>query len=140
MSFQKILLPILCIVVIAAGWRAYGWAGAALAATGLVMWLLMHFNRTMQVLKRAADRPLGYVDSAVMLNARLKPRSTLLHVVAQTRALGQPLSPENAQPEIFRWTDGGGSSVTCEFARGKLVKWQLDRPEAPQEDPVSSAP
>jgi hypothetical protein len=140
MKLQKIATIGVGILLIAAGWRAYGWAGAALAVTGLVMWLLMHFNRAMQVLKRAADRPLGYVDSAVMLNARLKPRSTLLHVVAQTRALGQPLSPENEQPEIFRWTDGGGSSVTCEFAAGKLVKWQLDRPEAAEEGAPSGAP
>jgi hypothetical protein len=140
MKFQQILVPLLGIVVVAAAWQAYGWAGVALAASGLVMWVLLHLNRTMQVLKRAADRPLGYVDSAVMLNAKLKPRSTLLHVIAQTRALGQALSAENAQPEIFRWTDPGGSSVTCEFADGKLVKWQLDRPEPSQEEAASSAP
>jgi hypothetical protein len=140
MNFQQILLPVLGIVVVAAGWRAYGWAGAALAVTGLVMWLLLHFNRTMQVIKRAADRPVGYVGSAVMLNAKLKPRFTLLHVVAMTRALGQQLSPANEQPEIFRWTDPGGSSVTCEFKAGKLVTWQLDRPEAAGEGPASGAP
>jgi hypothetical protein len=128
MNFQQILMPVLGVVVVAAGWRAYGWAGAALAVTGLVMWLLLHFNRTMQVIKRAADRPLGYVDSAVMLNAKLKPRSTLLHVVAMTRALGQQLSPPDEQPEVFRWTDPGGSSVTCEFNGGKLAKWTLERP------------
>jgi hypothetical protein len=104
------------------------------------MWLLLHFNRTMQVLRRAADRPLGYVDSAVMLNAKLKPRSTLLHVVAMTRALGQQLTPLNEQPEIFRWTDAGGSSVTCEFKGGKLVKWQLDRPAAAPEEATPGAP
>lgn len=128
MNFQQVVMPVLGVVVVAAGWRAYGWAGVALAVTGLVMWLLLHFNRTMQVIKRAADQPLGYVGSAVMLNAKLKPRSTLLHVVAMTRALGQQLSPANEQPEIFRWTDPGGSSVTCEFQAGKLVKWQLHRP------------
>jgi hypothetical protein len=140
MNFQQILAPVLGIVLVGAAWRAYGWAGVALAAAGLVMWVLLHVNRTVQVLKRAADRPLGYVDSAVMLNAQLKPGSTLLHVIAQLRALGQPLSPENEQPEIFRWTDPGGSSVTCEFKAGKLVKWQLDRPEAPEDGPESGAP
>jgi hypothetical protein len=140
MNFQQILLPVLGVVVVAAAWRAYGWPGVALAVTGLVMWLLLHFNRTMQVIKRAADRPLGYVDSAVMLNAKLKPRATLLHVVAMTRALGQQLSPVNEQPEIFRWTDPGGSSVTCEFHGGKLVKWQLDRPQVPEDGPPPDAP
>jgi hypothetical protein len=129
MRLQQILAPLLGIVLVAAAWQAYGWAGVGLAASGLVLWVLLNVNRTIQVLKRATDRPLGYVDSAVMLNAKLKPRSTLLDVISMTRALGQPLSPENEQPEIFRWTDPGGSSVTCEFNAGKLVKWQLDRPE-----------
>jgi hypothetical protein len=140
MNFQQILLPVLGIVVVAAAWRAYGWPGVALAVSGLVMWLLIHFNRAMQVIKRAADRPLGYVDSAVMLNAKLKPRASLLHVVAMTRALGQQVSPLNEQPEIFRWTDPGGSSVTCEFQGGKLVKWELHRPESPEEGPGPDAP
>ena len=140
MNFQQILVPVLGIVIVAAAWRGYGWPGVALAATGIVMWVLLHFNRTLQVLKRAAERPLGYVDSAVMLNAKLKPRSTLLHVIAMTRALGQQLSPANEQPEIFRWTDPGGSSVTCEFKGGKLVKWQLDRPVTPPQEPAAGAP
>jgi hypothetical protein len=129
MKFKQLLAPLLGIVLVAAAWQAYGWAGVGLAASGLLLWMLLNVNRTIQILKRAADRPLGYVDSAVMLNAKIKPRATLLDVIAMTRALGQPLSPENEQPEIFRWTDPGGSSVTCEFNGGKLVKWELDRPE-----------
>jgi hypothetical protein len=129
MNFRQLLAPLLGIVLVAAAWQAYGWAGVGLAASGLLLWILLNVNRTIQILKRAADRPLGYVDSAVMLNAKIKPRATLLDVIAMTRALGQPLSPENEHPEIFRWTDPGGSSVTCEFNAGKLVKWELDRPE-----------
>jgi len=140
MRFQQILAPVLGIVLVAAAWRAYGWAGIGLAASGLVLWILLNINRTMQVLKRATDRPLGYVDSAVMLNAKLKPRDSLLHVIAMTRALGQPLTPEKEEPEIFRWTDPGGSSVTCEFKAGKLVKWELDRPEPPQEGVDAGTP
>ena len=82
MNLQKILVPVLGVVIVAAGWRAYGWGGVALATGGILMWVLLHFNRAMQVLKRAADRPIGYVDSAVMLNAKLKPGVNLLHVVA----------------------------------------------------------
>ncbi|MDB5880901.1 MAG: putative Glycerate kinase [Ramlibacter sp.] len=140
MNFQQFLAPLLGIVLVAAAWRAYGWAGLGLAASGLVLWVLLNINRTMQVLKRATDRPLGYVDSAVMLNAKLKPRANLLHVIAMTRALGQPLTPEKEEPEIFRWTDPGGSSVTCEFKAGKLVKWQLDRPEVADEGRGEDAP
>lgn len=92
------------------------------------MWMLMHFTRMMQVLKRAADRPVGYVDSAVMLNAKLKPGMTLMQVVAMTRALGELQSPLNVQPEIFRWTDGAQSRVNCTFRGGKLVQHELSRP------------
>ena len=38
-----------------------------------------------------------------------------------------------AHAEIYRWTDGTNSHVTCEFANGKLVKWTLSRPPAPDE-------
>ena len=128
MDLRKILFPILGVVLVAAGWRAYGWGGVAVVVTGLVTWLLLHFSRLMHVLKRAAERPVGYVASAVMLNARLKPGVTLLHVMAMTQALGVRLSGEGEQPEVFRWTDPGASSVTAEFAHGKLVKWTLERP------------
>jgi len=128
MNLQKIMYAVLGVVLVAAGWRAYGWGGVAVVVTGLVMWLLLHFSRLMHVLKRAAERPLGYVASAVMLNARLKPGVTLLHVMAMTQALGERISAEGQQPEVYRWTDGGASSVTAEFADGKLVKWTLERP------------
>ncbi|MDD5334653.1 MAG: glycerate kinase, partial [Rhodoferax sp.] len=86
------------------------------------------FTRVMQVLKRAANRPIGYVDSAVMLNAKLKPGVTLLHVVALTKALGELKSVKDVQPESYRWTDGTESYVNCEFHHGKLKKWELMRP------------
>ena len=128
MNFQRILVAILGVVLIAAAWRGYGWPGVALVAGGILMWVLLHFNRMMTALKRAADRPIGYVDSAVMLNAKLKPGVPLLHVISMTRSLGQLLSRTDEQPEIYRWTDGGGSHVSCEFNGGKLVKWELVRP------------
>ncbi len=52
-----------------------------------------------------------------------------MHVIAQTRALGERLSDEGAQPEVYRWRDGSGSSVSCEFEGGKLARWKLERPE-----------
>lgn len=129
MNFQRIVLPILGVVVVAIAYRAYGWPGVALAGTGIVMWMLLHFTRMMKVLQRASNRPVGYCDSAVMLNAKLRPGVNLLHVIAMTRALGEQLSPKEQQPEIYRWTDGTASTVTCEFAHGKLVKWELFRPQ-----------
>ena len=109
--------------------RAYSWAGVAGVASVLVFWILLHFSRMMQVLKRATARPIGYVDSAVMLNAKLKPGATLLHVTAMTRALGALQSAKGEQPEVFRWTDGSQSYVICTFVGGKLSHHELFRPE-----------
>ena len=139
MRFQQFLLrvgvPLLGAALVALAYRSYGWAGVAVVLTAIVMWALLHFNRLLQVLKRAANRPVGYVDSAVMLNAKLRPGATLLHVVAMTRALGELLSAKDAQPEVFRWTDGTRSHVTCEFVGGKLLKWGLVRPEPGADTP-----
>ncbi len=127
MNFQKILVPVAGIAGVLLAYRFYGWAGVAAAVTALVMWVLLHFTRMMQVLKRAANRPIGHVDSAVMLNAKLKPGMTLLHVVAMTRALGELRSAKDAQPEVFRWTDGSASHVSCTFVGGKLAHHELFR-------------
>jgi Flp pilus assembly protein TadB len=128
MSFQKFFVPIASVILIVAAYRASGWGGVAMAVGVLMMWLLLQFTRMMQVLRRAANRPIGFVGSAVMLNAKLKAGVTLLHVVAMTRALGEQISPKDTQPEIFRWTDETASFVTCEFQHGKLQKWALERP------------
>ena len=134
MNFQKILLPIGGVLLVAFAYRGWGWMGVGLASAGLVMWLLLHFTRLMTILKRAADRPLGYVDSAVMLNARLKPGMTLMHVIAMTRALGALQTPKDTQPEVFRWTDPGDSWVDCEFRNGRVVQWTLTRPDPAADD------
>ena len=144
MQFQKILIPLACAVLLVGAFDRYGWAGLAVAAGALVMWLLLHFTRLMQILQRAANRPVGYVDSAVMLNVKLKPGVTLMHVVAMTRSLGALQSNKDQRPELYRWTDGSESHVTCEFWGGKLKKWDLVRPmptdELAADAPVSAAP
>ena len=126
--FSRIGVPLLGVALVAMAYRSYGWAGVAVVATGLVTWALLHFNRMVHVLKRAANRPVGFVGSAVMLNAKLKAGVTLLHVVAMTKALGELQSAPDQQPELFRWTDGTQSYVTAEFLGGKLMKWELVRP------------
>lgn len=131
MNFQKIIVPVAIIAAAVLAYRSYGWAGVAAAVTLLVFWVLLNFTRTMQVLKRAANRPIGYVDSAVMLNAKLKPGMTLLHVVAMTKSLGQLTSVKDQQPEVFVWKDGSESAVTCTFAGGKLSHHALFRPVEP---------
>ncbi|WP_395055039.1 glycerate kinase [Polaromonas sp.] len=133
MYFQKILVPIAGVAVVVLAYRGFGWPGVAAAVGGLLMWVLLHFTRMMQVLRRASDQPIGYVASAVMLNAKLRPGLTLMHVVAMTRSLGALRSAKDTQPEIFVWTDTAGSSVTCTFVGGKLSHYELFRPVQPDQ-------
>ncbi|RZL63859.1 MAG: glycerate kinase [Variovorax sp.] len=140
MNFQKLMVPLGGLILLAVGYNNYGWPGVAVVSGGIVMFLLLHFTRTMQVLQRAADRPVGHVASAVMLNAKLKPKMTLLHVVAMTRSLGELRSVKDAQPEVYRWTDAGESWVEGEFVDGKLRSWQLTRPEVAADPVMLAAP
>ena len=136
MPVQRILVPLASGLLLVGAYPFYGWSGVATAAGALLMWLLLHFTHMMQVLKRAARQPIGYVGSAVMLNAKLRPGLTLLHVTAMTRALGEHRSPPDTQPELYRWTDGTHSHVNCEFCDGKLKNWELIRPA--HADPASN--
>ncbi len=133
---QTIAVRLGAVALLAVGYHWYGWPGVAGAAGALVMWILLHFTRMLQVLRRAAKRPKGHVDSSVMLNARLHPGVSLIQVVALTRSLGELRSPTGEQPEVFRWTDTGQSFVECEFQGGKLARWHLDRPLPALADPA----
>lgn len=137
MKLQTPFLWAVGALLIAVAYQRMGWPGVALVVGGIVFWMLLHFSRMMTVLKRAANAPKGYVASAVMLNAKLKPGVTLLHVTAMTKSLGLlqsapdglPQNAHGAEPEIYRWTDTSGSHVTCTFVGGKLTHYVLWRPE-----------
>ena len=128
MNWRNILVPLGSVALLGAAYHNYKWMGVLAVAGGLVMWVMLHFTRLMTIMRRAAERPIGYVPSAVMLNAKLKPNLPLVHVVAMTRALGLRQSPEGAQPEVFVWRDNSESTVTCEFVHGRLRQWSLHRP------------
>lgn len=136
MNIRNLVIPLGLAILLFVAYDSLGWKGVAAVAGGILMWLLLHFTRLMAVMRRASQRPMGYVGSAVMLNAKLKPKVNLMHVVAMTRSLGQRLSEEGQEPEIYRWTDGTDSHVTCEFVKGRLVKWALVRPS--QAEPVAA--
>ena len=129
MNLRNIGVPLGGLGLLGFGHYAYGWLGVAAVSGGLVMWALLHFTRLLNVMRKAANRPMGYVGSAVMLNAKLQEGVNLMHVVAMTQSLGELRSAQDADPEVYRWTDGTQSHVTCEFHHGKLVKWTLIRPE-----------
>lgn len=128
MNFRKIATVVTALLILGVAWQHYRWLGLAFVLTLGVMWILLHFSRALQVLKRAANRPIGHVASAVMLNAKLQRGASLLHVIAMTKSLGVLQSEKDAQPEVFRWTDAGQSHVTCEFVGGKLSSWAMVRP------------
>jgi len=134
MNFSKFLIPIGVVLFVAGAWQQYQWAGVAVASGAVVMWILLHFTRMVTVLSRAANRPVGHVGSAVMMNAKLKKGVNLMHVIAMTKSLGERLSAEYAQPEVFKWTDEGASFVTCTFKDGKLIQWDMTRPELAEVD------
>ena len=136
MNFSRILIPVGVIVFVAAAWHEYKWPGVAVATGAVVMWILLHFTRMVTVLSRASNRPVGHVDSAVMLNVKLREGVNLMHVIAMTKSLGVRLSEENAQPEIFKWTDPGDSFVICTFKGGNLQSWDMTRPP-PEESEAS---
>ena len=129
MNFTRIITLAGIAILTVGAWQAFGWPGIALAVGGIVMWVLLHFTRLITILKKAADRPIGHVSSAVMLNAKLHKGATLMHVIAMTRSLGQLLGEKDAQPEVYTWTDTSESVVTCTFVGGKLTEWTLMRPE-----------
>ena len=138
MNFRNVVVPIGLGILLYFAFDSMGWKGVAAVGGGILMWLLLHFTRLMTVMRRASQRPMGYVSSAVMLNAKLKPKVNLMHVVAMTRSLGIRMSSEGQDPEVYRWTDGTESHVTCEFLQGRLVKWTLERPNKPEPVAVDS--
>lgn len=138
MNWQRILTIAAAIALGAGAWRAGGWPGIALIVSGVVFWFLLNYTRIITIMKRAADRPIGYIGSAVMLNAKLRAKQPLLHVIAMTRSLGQRISQEGEEPEIYVWRDPGGSEVTCEFEGGRLLRWRLDRPTDNESEAVGT--
>lgn len=136
----RVFIPLAGVAAIALAWHRFGWQGVVVVVTALVLWFLLHFNRLMQVLRRAAARPIGHVDSAVMLNAKLKNDVSLMHVIAMTRSLGQLQTVKDAQPEVYRWSDNTDSYVDATFQGGRLRAWQLVRPTVPSEPTRADAP
>jgi hypothetical protein len=124
----------LAALFVALAWQGYGWQGVAFAATAIVFWLLLQFNRAVRAMKDAGSAPIGQVDNAVMLNARLKTGLTLMQVIAITHSLGRRVSEA---PEVWAWVDAAGDRVTLRFERARLARWELARAasEAAMPDP-----
>ena len=112
-----------------AAWRAYDLAGLAFAASAIVFWLLLQFNRAVRVMKNAAASPVGHVASAVMFHAGLARGMTMLQIVTKTKSLGRKVEGSD---DDWRWRDDGGASVVLHFEHGKLVRWGIERAPEPE--------
>lgn len=115
----------LAVLAVAAGYVGYGWPGVVLAITVVVFWLLLQFSRSLRVLRDASGRPVGSVDNAVMLQARVQPGMRLVDVLKLTRSLGTKVGDEPA--EAFVWRDGAGDAVRIELRGGKVSGVTLTR-------------
>jgi len=123
----------LALAALVSGGLLYGWKGVILALSAIVFWLLMQFTRLMRVMKAAGEAPIGHVESAVMLNAKLRAGMKLVDVIPMTRSLGQKLG---TNPESYAWQDAGGVRVEVVMEGGVIARWTLIRPE----DAASSGP
>jgi Flp pilus assembly protein TadB len=126
-SISPLLGWALAVLAVAVGYAVWGWAGVALAVTVVVFWLLLQFSRALRVLRAAGSRPLGHVESALMLHSKLSPGLQMMQVVQLTKSLGERVREE---PETWRWHDEGGDAVEVELAGGRVRSWQLLRNEA----------
>lgn len=124
MNANAVLGWILAAAALAAGWLQGGWRGLALGVTVVVFWLLLQFGRVLRTMRAASARPVGRVDSAVMLQARLRPGLTLLQVIDRSGSLGERLDDG---ADRWRWRDDGGAAVVIDLERGRLSRWSLQR-------------
>jgi uncharacterized protein (DUF58 family) len=128
----------LAVIAVAAGYAGYGWPGVVLAVTVIVFWLLLQFSRALRVMRQAAGRPIGAIDNAVMLHAKLRPGLRLLDILPLTRSLGQKVADD---PETFVWTDPGGDRVRVELRQGRATAFRLERvAAAAAAGPAAGAP
>jgi len=118
-----------------AGWWAWGWQGLLLSGSVIVFWLVMQFTRALRVLRHASQRPVGHVDSAVMLQSRLEHGMNMQELIALTGSLGTRLG----ELDDWQWSDSGGNTVVVHLRRGKVVRWSLVRQDddPPPQEPSS---
>ncbi len=115
----------LAVAALFSGGFLYGWKGVILALTVVVFWLLLQFVKLMRIMRMASEAPVGHLDSAVMLNAKLQPGMKLIDLLPLTRSLGRKLSDA---PETYGWIDPGGIQVEVVMNAGKVQSWQMVRP------------
>lgn len=139
MSGQPVItLPIsallgwgLALAALVVGWFSYGLPGVVLAITVIAFWMLLQFSRALRAMRAASANPVGQVDNAVMLHARLRTGLRLVDVLKHTHSLGRALHADpNAADESFVWEDVAGDRVEVDLHNGRITAWRLLRHEA----------
>jgi hypothetical protein len=128
----------LAVAAVAAGYVGYGWPGVLLAVTAIVFWLLLQFSRAVRVMRSAAGRPVGRIDSAPMLHVKLRRGMRLAEILPIAKSLGhksEAVSPD--ADEAFVWEDGAGDLVRVQLRAGRVVAHALER--APRDEAPPAA-
>jgi len=107
-----------------AAWQLFGARSLVFAVSATAFWLMLQVNRTVRVMRVAAQNPLARVPSAVMFQSGLRPGLTMLQIVTLTGSLGRKVA---GGENDWTWADDGGDSVRLHFERGRLASWQLER-------------
>jgi hypothetical protein len=102
-----------------------------LAVTLIAFWLLLQFSRAVRALRKAGQAPVGHIDNALMVHARLQRGLRLPQILALTRSLGHKCGDD---PEVFEWRDAGGDVVRVELVGGRLTRSDLQRAAAQSTD------
>ncbi len=125
----------LAVAAVAAGFMAYGWPGVLLALSVVVFWLLLQFSRALRLMRKAAQRPMGSVASALMLQTRLQRGMLLADVMKLTGSFGSrdtsaAGSDQAPDQETYTWADAGGDALQVTLMAGKVTAWELHRAAA----------
>jgi hypothetical protein len=107
------------------GWWAHGWEGLTIAVCLSAGWAWWQFQREQRLIKEAAARPAGQIESVVVMQAHLAHGMQMPEVVALAGCLGKKYS---AQDE-WQWVDGTGNEIVVTFRRSVVVRWAVARAE-----------
>ena len=125
----------LAAAALVAGYVGYGWPGVLLGLSVVLFWLLLQFSRTMQLMRKTAQRPMGSVGklgSVLMLQTRLQHGMRLAGVMQLAGSFGKPVSPTDGAPappdtEVYAWADAGGDALQVTLVSGKVSAWEIKR-------------
>ena len=63
MNLKPVLMALGVAVVVGLAWKTYGLQGLLFALGAVVMWVMINVNRTMSIMRKAANRPIVLSDS-----------------------------------------------------------------------------